>query len=627
MPLKIQSYLLLLLTGIGLLGQVAPVDSSQRPAEHPLETYLNEIDEMGRTLSGWEGDTVDQGSWFFGSYAMLLLNNNGRGENVPFPGLEKAIPELWSDFKYLTPRYLIELAGGALSQGNLMSIQEKQVFNTLKTEERFILVVAGFGYLRMLQGTIGDSLFNMIVKDAINFSPSPFTIQDELIKGMSKHCCKSLANQFEIALTSSRWCDVNLKQVTTLQDSIILEIENLGLWHFPVDVLVISQGGDSTYYKYGLESVAPLVIPKVDLAKIILDPHHILAEYYRFNNQYPRLKDNIHIQPFGALPDWSSYRITINPSYWSDWDGERRIGLKMTSGFGVDLWPAYPSDYRHRISLELNGHSPYGEAVNWGARLSYAHPLNLDRRLFSQIRVHTYDDWTGFSVGMTRYVGKQTYLVQGPRLTYQRVGLAAEYDAYADSLIWTKDQNIKILKAAYSALSLTRLGDRVYLRTNVAHGRGPLGDFSILKTQLDLAGVFWGWLVGGVQLVAGFQSEATPSPYQFSHSYAWQDRLAGIPAFRGQTKLQRYTNEYLGLSVAGGYWVSGIQLKIFTSSMMVDMNKVGWQKVKPHFASGFGFEHKSFFTAGLYFPIWQSHPLEDEEQWAWRVQTRLTWNL
>jgi len=57
------------------------------------------------------------------------------------------------------------------------------------------------------------------------------------------------------------------------------------------------------------------------------------------------------------------------------------------------------------------------------------------------------------------------------------------------------------------------------------------------------------------------------------------------------------------------------------------MDEVGWGGVKPHYAAGFGFEHKSFFTAGLYFPIWQSHPLEGEEPWAWRYQARLVWNL
>ncbi|NQV41685.1 MAG: hypothetical protein HQ506_04955 [Candidatus Marinimicrobia bacterium] len=626
MHIKNLANLLFIFFAGSLAGQTITLDSTGTP-EHPLELYLSEIDEMGRTLSNWEADSLDQGSWFFGSYAMLLLSNNGKGENVPFVGLETVVPSLWSDFKYMTPRYLLELAGGALSNGNLMSIRKDLIFNKLRTEERFILEVAGFSYLRMLQGTIGDSLFSVLVKDLIQFSADPTCITDELIKSMSTHCCEELAIQFEKALTSSRWSDVELDYVKTRPDSIEIGIKHLGVWHFPVEVLVISTAGDSIRYTYGLDQSTPLIIPKLDVAEVILDADHLLAEYYRYNNRWPRLRNNVHIQPFGALPDWTSYRITVNPTIWSDWDGEKRVGVKLTSGFGVDLWPAYPSDYRHRISLELNGHSPYDSSMSWGGRISYGHPINLDNRLFSHLMVHYYDDWTGISMGITRYIGKQRFLIQGPRLTYQRVAVAFEFDKYADSLIWNHNQSIRILKGSYSGLSLTKQGDRIYLRSNAASGRGPLGNFSIIKAQADLTGVFWGWLAGGIQFVTGFQSESTPDPYQFTHSYVWQDGMAAIPNFRGQTKLTENTTEYMGLSISSGYWMKGIQLKLFTSGMIVDMNKVGWDVVKPHYAAGFGFEHNSFFTAGLYFPLWQSHPLEGEEPWAWRYDARLVWNL
>lgn len=474
---------------------------------------------------------------------------------------------------------------------------------------------------------MGDSLFSVLIKDAMEYSENSNGITDELIKSMSTHCCEELAVQFERALISSRWCDVNLDYVKTRQNSVEIGIQHLEIWHFPVEVLVISSAGDSSYYTYGLDQTGPLVIPEMDVTEVILDPDHLLAEYYRYNNRWPRLRKNIHIQPFGALPDWTSYRVKVNPTFWSDWDGANRIGLKLTSGFGVDLWPAYPSDFRHRITLELNGHAPNDSNVSWGGQVSYGHPINLNKRLFSQLVAHAYDDWSGISVGFTRYVGEQSYLIQGPRLTYQRVGAAFEYDRYADSLIWNQDQTIHIVKGFYSGLSLTKQGDRIFFRSNIASGKGPQGMFSILTAQADLSGVFWDWLVGGIQFVSGFQGESTPGPYQFTHDYAWQDRLAAIPNFRGQTKLTQNTNEYMGLSISGGYWMSGIQLKLFTSSMIVDMGKVGWKEVKPHYAAGFGFEHSSFFTAGLYFPLWQSHPLEGEDPWALRYQARLTWNL
>ena len=623
---KTPIFQILFMMVLAVSSYATEVDTSQNEI-NPLEAYLTELDEMGRTLSGWKSDNQNQGSWFFGSYAMLLLRNNGKSDIQPYSAFESTVPELWSDFKYLTPRYLVELAGGALSNGDLMKITRDLAFSELRTEEKFILQVAGFSYLRMLQGSIADSLFSPIVTQTIAESNTPYDITCNLIKSVTKYCGKDLAVQFEMALNSSRWADVNLEMVKVKPDSVEIHIKHLGLWKFPVDVLVVSTEGDSSLYQFGISSDKPLLVRTHHVAQVILDPYHKLAEYYRYNNKWPRLKDNVHIQPFGSLPDWTSYRITVKPSVWRDWDDEKRLGLKFTSGFGVDLWPAYPSDYRHRTTLELNVHEPYDTRPSWGGRFSYGHPMNLEKRMFSQVSLHSYHDWKGASIGMVRYIGTQSFLIQGPRLDYQRLGITLEVDDYVDSLVWSEHQNIAVIKGSYTGLSLTRLGDRIFFNLRGACGDGPAGSFSIFKSQVDLSGVFWGWLVGGLQFVAGFQEETTPSPYQFTHNYAWQDRLSAIPNFRGQNKLDHNTNEYMGLSISGGYWLSGFQVKVFTSGMIVDMNKTGWEFTKPHYATGFGFEHTSFFTLGLYFPIWQSHPLPGEESWAWRYQWRLTWNL
>ncbi len=621
-------YFLTLFFALGLIAQDSLTVVPQNPS-NLLEDYLNDLEEMGRTLSGWKGESEAEaeGSWFFGSYAMLLLQNNGRSADLPFKGFESLIPALWSDFKYLTPRYLVELAGGALSNGNLMAITETHSFSELRKEERFILNVAGLSYLRMLQSTVGDSLYSQIINETMLSSPTPVHITHALIETIGSLCGPEMGHQFELALSSSRWADVELSKVKSTKTGVEISIKHKGVWHFPVDVLVISATGDSSFFVYGISDQDPLIVAQNDIVEIILDPKRKLSEYYRYNNKWPRLSHNIHIQPLVALPDWTSYRVTVNPTIWSDWDGEKRFGLKFASGFGVDLWPAYPSDFRHRLSLEVDAHAPYDTVVNWGERLSYSHPLSLENRLFTQFSIHTFDDWEGVGIGLTKYVGQQSFLIQGPALTYQRLNISIEHDAYADSLIWVSDQKIDVVKAAYSGLSLTRLGDRLYINLRSAFGQGPAGNFSIFKANSDLSGVFWDWLVGGLQIEAGFQSQETPEPYQFSHSYIWQDALAAIPIFRGQNKLTHKTNNYMGVSVSGGYWFSGFQLKVFSSTMIVDMDDVGWKSVKPRHAAGFGFEHNSFFTAGLYFPLWQSHPLEGEKPWAWRYQWRLTWNL
>ncbi|MCF6238801.1 MAG: hypothetical protein L3J79_08335, partial [Candidatus Marinimicrobia bacterium] len=566
-----QKYLLLfmLVLPLALNAQVNLESSSQR-GENPLGDYLDDMNEMGRTLSGWNGESTDTGSWFFGSYAMLVLRNNGHGDNQPFPGLEALVPSLWSDFKYLTPRYLVELAGGALSYGDLMAISQTRPYGSLRTEEKFIIQVAGFRYLRMLQGTIGEPLFGQVITATMAVVSEPEDITTELIRQVGLYQGSELGQQFGRALSSGTWMDVELEKPRKRGDSTEVYIRQKGDWAFPVDILIVSGSGDSTVYFYGLEQDSPLIVDSDDISRIIIDPDHKLAEFYRYNNKWPRIKDNIYLQPFAALPDWESYRITFTPNSWSDWDGNKRYGLKFSAGFGVDLWPAYPSDYRHRISLDINAHTPYDSTTSWGGRFSYGHPLSRQKRLFAQVRLHNYADWSGMSVGLTKYIGKQRFLIQGPKLMYQRLNLALERDHYADSLIWESTRSVRIIKASYTGLSLTRFGDRLYLYLRTALGSGPEGNFSMIKSQIDLSGVFWNWLAGGLQIAAGSQTLTTPGPYQFTQSYAWQDNLAALPRFRGQSEITDQPSNYFGLSVSGGYWVSWFQVKIFGSSMIFD---------------------------------------------------------
>ncbi len=614
-----------------LTGQAAGRENSPEisPAkgENPIRDYLIELDEVGQTLSGWEGDQEELSSWFFSAYAMLILSNNGDNDMRPFSNLESLVPPFWEDLKYMTPRYLVELAGGVLSYGGLMSLTADRSLPEKRTEEQFILVVSGYGYLRMLCGTVGDSQFQEIISLTMSATRSPELIASELLSAISKISGESLSEQFEIALTSGTWMDVGIDKIRKQGDSTDVIIKHFSTWSFPVEVLAVEQNGDSSYYTYDLNQTKPLRVRGRSFKRIILDPHHKLAEYYRFNNKWPKIKNNIYIQPFAALPDWESYRIVLSPRFWSDWDGEKRYALKLSSGFGVDLWPAYPSDYRHRISTEISVHTPIDRRSHWGGRVNYSHPIMLHKRLFAIGQAHSYDDWSGVSIGLTKYIGQQRFLIEGPKLRYQRLGLSVEEDRYGDPLIWQGAQDIQLLRASYTGLSLTRYGDRLYVNLISAFGKGPENTFSIFKSQVDLSGVFWKWLVGGLHFVSGSQSSSTPGPYQFTHDYAWQDNLAALPNFRGQARSTQRPHNYLGGSLSGGYWVSWYQAKLFASGMLYDNDDLKLTQVKPQYAAGFGFEHKSLFTVGLYFPVWQSHPLAGEEHWAWRYQWRFTWNL
>ena len=624
MIFKIQKRFLIVVL---LIIWAAPVWALAAANESPLEEYLLNLDEVGRTLSRWQGEDHEMNSWFFCSYAMLILQNYGRDDLQAFPTFKRLVPSIWSDFKNVNPRYLIELAGGTLAFNDLMKVQRDEPFNRKRAEEQYILIINGYALLRMLQGTVGDSLFKEVVRGTTASANSVQELEQGLASAISEHYDPWVGDQFLQAMSSGEWTDAEISRVRRSSGAVKVSIAYNSRWSFPVDVLFISREGDSSLVKHEPQQGNILSFSGHDVRTIILDPDHKLAEYYRYNNKWPSTRNRIYVQPFATLPSWENYRIKVNPTSWSDWDDEKRYGLRFTSGFGIDLWPAYPSDFRHRVSWELNAHTKLNKESYWGGRLIYGHPVSRKQRLFSEIQMHSYADWKGASLGVTKYIGEQSFLIHGPRLKYQRLKLSLDTDSYQDTSIWKQNERVNVLRMSYSGLSITRYGDRLLVSVQSAYGQSEESNFSMIKTQIDLSGVFWKTIVTGIQMVGGSQSASTPGPYQFTYDFAWQDNLAALPRFRGQTRIDHPTDNYLGLSVSGGYWFSWLQAKLFGSTILFDQESVTLSESRPHYAFGFGVEHKSFFTLGLYFPIWQSHPVEGENSWAWRYQWRLVWNL
>ena len=83
----------------------------------------------------------------------------------------------------------------------------------------------------------------------------------------------------------------------------------------------------------------------------------------------------------------------------------------------------------------------------------------------------------------------------------------------------------------------------------------------------------------------------------------------------------------LGVSFSTGYWFSWVEMKLFASGLLYGEGVDLLFDTQPRYAAGIGLEHKSFFTAGLYFPLWQSHPLAGEDEWDWRYEWKFEWNL
>ena len=599
----------------------------------PISLLVQEWNELGQTILRWHADDRNPRTWLFGAVGLFALQAGPSGEDPPFPVVQRILPPLWPDVKDLKNKDLYEIADGILYQtGDMVAWQPGVAFGQLSSEKQALACLTGMRHLSMLEASIGPTTFWAVLRESVNRCIYAPVLTDTLIQVLAEHTSTTLAGHFAQALASPDRTDIELREVRHQGDWYTLDIRQRGAWSFPFDIDAITSEGDTLCFRqvelvgnqFRFLSIRPI-------RRIELDPHHDLVEIYRFNNHWPRLRGNLVVQPFFTLPNWEEFSISVNPSSWKDWGQETRYGIKLSGGFGIDLMPAYPSDYRHRFSLEANSYGPVDEVESWGLSATYAHPLSWSRRLFLESEGITYRDWQGLRMTFTLYPGLQRYFIQGPDIRFRRLTMTAGVDAYDNAAVWGYSQRLRFLGLGYYTLALTRSGNRVKADVRGVRGRSSevelVDRFWILRGNVELAGVLMNWLTGDLRMVAGIQSLNIPPPYRFSHDHYWNSSLAWLPRFQGQPLYTDPVNRYLGLSFSTGFWVKWIQIKGFASSLLFNDGQVPLTRVQPRYALGFGLEHKSFFTAGMYFPIWQSHPLPGEEQLAWRTEWRFEWNL
>lgn len=626
-PVYILAILLLIATGL-LCAQ-----ESDETLADPIEGSLDGLDALGQALLRWDDPEQIRETWLFGSIALYSRSSDVLGRGDPFPNFQRIVPgNLWPDFKNMSYNSLNELADGVLMHsGDMVAWKPTGSFRELTTVQQLLAYLTGMRHLTMLQATLGDSLFWEILRETATRTDHAQNITDTLGIVLGEYRDPALAKEFLKALASPDRSDIELRSVRERNGSYTLDIRQLGAWDFPFDIMATTHDGDTLLFEQvDLVGTEFIFVSMKKVRHIELDPSHHLVEVFRYNNHWPRIRGNWRIQPFWALPDWESFRVVATPVLWKDWGSEQRVGVKLSGGFGIDLMPAYPADYRHRYSLEANSFGPVDLQESWGLRAKYQHPISWTYRLFVNAGAHGYADWQGYSLSLVNYPGLQRYLIQGPEIRFRRLSLGGGYDAYQDRNTWEDPQRLRYLRLDYSTFSLTDVGNRMNVNINSAYGQSDLGqyaDFFVLKTKVDLSGVFWNWLSGDFRLVSGLQSDAMPLPYRFTYEQRWNSSLAQLPRFRGQPRYADPVSKYLGLSFSTGYWFSWAQAKLFASGLLFNHGEDMLLEAQPRYAAGVGLEHKSFFTLGFYVPFWQSHPLEGEEPWAWRYEWKFEWNL
>ncbi len=599
----------------------------------PAAAFVANWDELGRAILRWEGEPADPASWLLGATGLYALQAGPSRSRNPLPALQRLTPALWSDTRNLTYDQLYTMADGILNQtGDMVAWRPGVPFASLSPEQQSLACVTGMRHLSMLAATLGDSTFWEVLRETRQRSGDMENATDVLLEVLRVRAGNTIADGFGVALASPDRTDLDLRSVRHKQNWYVLDIRRNGPWSFPFDIRAVTVDGDTLWF----DNVSLLgnqfrFHSPARVRSVVLDPHHDLVEIYRFNNHWPRLRGNVRIQPFYTLPSWETLSIAIKPSFWQDWKQEKHYGLKFVSGFGVNLMPIYPADYRHRLSLEFTAAGDLEQPEDWGVRADYQHPVSWSRRIFFKARVQAFEEREGAALTLIAYPGHQRYLIQGPNIRYRRLSTTFGGDRFAHDATWELTQRLQYLALGYNSLALTRSGNRLDLSYNAALGKRldppAASTFHVLKTRINLGGVFMHWLAGDLSLVAGEQSRRIPLPYRFTNSHAWNSSLAWLPRFRGQPLKEREVSQYLGLSFSTGYWYRWLEVKAFASTLFYGDGAGSLFSVGPSNAVGFGLEHRSFITAAMYFPLWQSDPPAGEDPWAFRVEWKLEWNL
>ena len=607
--------------------------------KYPLPSYVPDprvafaenmtgfLDTLGKALVRHQAKPGENISWFYGAYALLQMENSEPTTRSPLGDLNKIIPSIWGDLKYLTMNDLIRKIDAVLTHGVTVPLyRPERNFAVQTAEERLVNYFNGMRHLQMLRNALGDSVFNLVVQTTDNSGENGWALTDTLINQIGRFASPEIARTFFQALKTSSRTDPAIKSVkTNSAGNVIIELTQEGAWNFPVTLQFITEKSDTMWLNGVWPQAVPLEFPvSAAIDKIIVDPDKQLVEINRYNNFWPKFPQTLSIQPLWGIPSWESYKIVFTPFSWRDWNETKRYGVRFSGGIGIDLMPLYPSEYRHRWMMEVSAYGSADQPEQWGVRLDYGHPLSWPQRLFVNVKTDLFKDFQQAEVKLTKYVGQSRYPFQGFQLQYHRYTASSGMLRYDNQTVWQKNLRIPFASLNVSRFMLTESGHQLHYQGTVLtgwNGYKPWGiPFSLYRGRISMGGVLGGWLRGEFSGVGGYESGAVPYAFEFTQNRGWVHSTAVIPGLQGQAVRQIPANAYLGSHVSLGYWFDTFQPKIFASGIIYGDPQIPFEKAPLEKAVGVGFEHQSFFFLGVYFPFWQSDPLPGEQQWAYRFQ-------
>ena len=574
----------------------------------------------------------------FAEYASWMFAQSQKGKTDPFT-FTTPIPDLniWTDIKAMDSedwsRFLMDVIG----EESLPPVYQpgKQI-NWEIAANIYSKYIVGSHALQILQVTVGDSIMKKIMTDYCTLFKGKKTNTENFIEVIKQHTEKEIADNFRLALTTNLRPDLEIKSVESqYKDSQWRNKINTsyeGNWIMPVDILLITENSDSTLLTHvdietnkiiELETSSPIV-------SVVLDPYKRLFDDNRFNNRWPR---RISLQPDYGLPSWETYKVYYRPRIKRDWRGNWRTGFKLSGGLGINLMPIMPAFYQNLFDLEITFSTGVPD-YNWGGKINYRTPLKSTENTYWELEVgYEYPKkWT--KIAFNNYVGEPKYLAAHGESYYSRLITTLSSTEYTESDSgdwWPVGKSMK-LKEKWSIFSYT-VDQRYLVEVHLLGGFqeeesfynfGLSADFETHKVE--------GYIIR-LHSEAGFVwDERLGRELAYRLLYVpkvWQQREGRIPLFRGVAIEEKEWQDNIfssGVSIGWETKASAWPMVYMDAAVVNDNEGTMLERIdrlhksdKIYMVAGIGLESQTMMEIGLYFPVWVSHTVGGEDNFALRM--------
>ena len=575
----------------------------------------------------------------FAEYASWLFERSQKVKPDPFT-FTKPIPDLniWPEIKAMDMEDWTQFLLDVIGEKSLPPIYRpgKQT-NWENAANIYSKYIVGSHALQMLQASEGDSVMQIIMMDYSMLFRGKTANTEDFINIIKKHTDDKIADNFRLALTTNLQLDFKIEDVTSqykinrLWNNKINTKYN-GSWILPVDVLIITENGDST------------LMPQMDinrnntieittssqLVSAELDPNKLLFDDNRFNNRWPR---RISLQPDYGLPHWETYKVYYRPKLKRDWRGNWRTGVKLSGGLGINLMPIMPAFYQNLFDLEITFSTGVPE-YNWGGKVSYKTPLKSTVNTYWELETgYEYPKkWT--KIAFNNYIGEPKYLAVHGESSYSRLTTTfsnTEYISSDSSDWWPTGRNIK-LKEKWSIFSYTT-DQRYLLEVHFLGGFQEEVSFYNFGISADVETHKIEGFIIRFHSEAGFVwDERGGNELSYRLLYIpkiWQQREGQIPLFRGVSIIEKeWQNNIFSNGISVGWETKTVAWPMVFIDGTVVSNEQGTlldrmdylnNSGSVYLTAGVGLESQTMMEVGLYFPIWVSHPIRGEDNFALRM--------